>query len=436
MKKKDLKESNFKKVEVKKMKHEEQKQALIAEGEKRGLNLPELKVLSTDPYFVGTERDYRDAQWAAELWDKMMQKRRKPLHIRGFHYWIMSNRVKKPDGKFYTEPDPEKDWIFLLHACQVARYLGIGEWQNLVDLKHPEPKDYDNYWVGSGLERDGKVDVQGELNSKLEGLVQECLRELLAMSPHYYTEGYQMYHLELWCEKNSMSFVLEPPCRRYGACYQPLVGQASVEKVNMSAERAIKAAQAGKKVRIFYISDWDRYGWSMVSAVARKLEFFTRNNPGVDIKLTRLALSEEQITKFNLPKAPKHGEAVVELDALEAIYPGELGKIVENTLKLYYDFNKPKIVEEENRRIRKEVEQLLDENLRKPLEQAFSKLNITGIAKGITLTKVIDKSFQPPKPGYEVKEPEKWVYNSTLDYWRQLAEYKKYKASRKEQSVE
>jgi len=47
-----------------------------------------------------------------------------------------------------------------------------------------------------------------------------------------------------------------------------------VEKVNMSCQRALKAAKAGKKVRIFYISDYDRYGMTMVPAVARKIEFF------------------------------------------------------------------------------------------------------------------------------------------------------------------
>ena len=49
--------------------------------------------------------------------------------------------------------------------------------------------------------------------------------------------------------------------------------RASVEKVNMAAKRAIEAARAGKAVRLFCISDWDRYGWTIVAAVARKLEY-------------------------------------------------------------------------------------------------------------------------------------------------------------------
>ncbi len=415
--------------------HEEVKQDIISQGKQLGYGVGELKVLSTDPYFVGTDKDYTDAKWAANLWDTMMAKRRKPLHLRGFHYWVMSNRVRKPDGNFYTEPDPVKDWGFLLHAAQVARYLGIGSWQSLVDLKHPDPSDYDNYWVGSGLASDGQVDIQAAIKTKFDGLVEEILKELLGNAPRFYESGYQLYHLEVWCEKGSMGFAIEPPCRKYGACYQPLVGQASVEKVNMSANRAIKAAQAGKKVRIFYISDWDRYGASMVSAVARKLEFFIQNNVGVDIKLMKLALNEDQIKEFNLPKEPKHGESVVELDALEAIHPGELSKIINYALQPYYDTDKPRIVSSENRNIRERARQLLEVKLRVPLEQTFEKITSEKFTTDVDLTTTLDPEFEPPEPGYEVEEVGDWMYDSGRSYFEQLEEYKKYKASRVEEEV-
>jgi len=410
------------------LKHEEIKNQLIAEAKRLGLKLNELRVLSTDPYFVGTDKDYIDAQWAADLWDKMMAKRKKQLHLRGFHYWCMSNRVKKPDGNFYTQPDPVKDWTFLLHSAQIARYLGIGKWENLVDLKHPAPTDYDNYFVGSGIYQDGHVDIPKIVKGRIEGLIDDILKQ----APKYYESGYQMYHLEVWCEKQSMGFVIEPQCKKYNATYQPLVGQASVEKVNMSASRAIKAAQAGKKVRVFYISDWDRYGWSMVSAVARKLEFFIQGNPNMDVKLTRLALSEDQINKFNLPKAPKHGEAVVELDALEAIYPNELGKIIDAALKPYYDFNKPKTVNAENLAMRDRAKDML-----KPLEETLDLLrNAMKNIQNIDLSKAIDPDFKVPEPDHIIDDNNtNWVYDSNRDYFKQIKEYKKYKASRAEEEA-
>jgi len=419
------------------MNHEELKQALIRQGKQAGIPRSELNVLSQDPFFVGSKKNYEDAQWAAALWDKMMAKRKKALHLRGFHYWVQSQGIPKPNGEKYAHVDPSKDWGFLLGAAKIARYLGIGEWKNLVDLKHPNPVDYDNYWVGSGLSKNGEVDIQTELNSKLEGLVDEFLRELLYDAPKYYTDGYQMFHCEVACEKNSMGFVIEPACRKYGACYQAFVGQASVEKIDMMTDRAVKAAQVGKKVRIFYIADFDRYGKSMIPAVARKIEFrnIIEKREG-DIKLCRLALTEEQINQYRLPYAPKHGEEVVELDALEAIHPGALGKIVEDALKPYYDEDKPKIVEQENRRIREQVRQMLEEKLQQPLQEAFSGIDIAGIAGELSLADAINPEFEPPEPGHEVDDSNRnWVYDSERDYWEQLREYRKYKSEREEEEA-
>lgn len=430
------------------MNHEQLKQTLIEQGKNAGIPRSELNVLSQDPFFVGSKRDYDDAKWAADLWDRMMAKRRKPLHLRGFHYWIQSQGIAKPNGILYTHGDPNtskeeqdkapgKDWGFLLKAAKMARYLGIGKWENLVDFKHPEPKDYDNYWVGSGLYKNGEVDIQDQLNSKLEGLVQEFLSELLHEAPRYSTDGYQTTHLEVWCEKNSMGFVIEPACRRYDACYQALVGQASVEKASMSFNRAVKAARAGKKVRIFYISDFDRYGKNMVPAVARKLEYFKLvESEDMDIKVCSLALSEEQINQYDLPYAPKHGEEVVELDALEAIHPGALGKIVEEALAPYFDKEKPAIVEQENRRIREQVRQMLEEKLQQPLQEAFADIDIAGIAGELSLTEAIDPEFEPPEPGHDVDDDNRgWVYSSDRDYWEQWQEYKRYKEEREEEEL-
>lgn len=429
------------------MNHEQLKQSLIEQGKQQGMTATELKVLSRDPFFVGSTRDYEEAKWAAGLWDIMMASRRKSLHLRGFHYWIQSQGIPKPDGIKYAYGDPKtskeeqdkapsKDWGFLLKASQTARYLGIGKWENLVDFKHPEPKDYDNYWVGSGLSKSGEIDIQTELNSKLEGLVNEFLQELLHNAPRYSTEGYQTTHLEVWCEKNSMGFVIEPACRKYDACYQALVGQSSVEKVSMSFDRAVRAARAGKKVRLFYISDYDRYGRSMVPAVARKIEYFKLSESvDMDIKVCSLALLEEQINKFKLPYAPKHGEEVVELDALEAIHPGALGKIVEQALKPYYDSEKPAIVEAENRRIREQVRQMLEEKLQQPLQEAFAGIDIEGFAGELSLADAINPEFEPPEPGHDTDDSDRsWVYDSKRSYWSQWNEYKKYKASGEEES--
>ena len=123
------------------------KEELKEQAKDRGISLTDAHVLSIDPFFCGSRKDYVDAEWASKIWDRVMAKRKKPLHLRGFHYAVMSLGAIKPDGIKYASKDPAKDWGYLLHCAQMARYLGIGEWKNLVDLKHPEPSDYNRYSV-------------------------------------------------------------------------------------------------------------------------------------------------------------------------------------------------------------------------------------------------------------------------------------------------
>lgn len=419
------------------MSHQEIKELLLRQAKEAGISATDAKVLSIDPYFVGSPKDIEMGTWAAQQWDAMMAKRKKPLHLRGFHYYLMSKGVVKPDGVKYAHEDPVKDWTWLLLAAQMARYLGIGEWKGLADLKHPDPSDYDNYWVGYGLERDGTVDVQAQLQSELDGLVDRLVNNVIKQCPNYYIEGYQTYHLEVWIEKQSMGIFIEPVVKKYGAVYQPLVGQASVEKVNMAFARCMRAAEAGKKVRIFYISDWDRYGAWMPAATARKLEFYVDTQPKqLDIKLAWLALTEDQINQFNLPKAPKHGEKVVELDALEALRPGALGKIVEKALVEYFDFDNPKIVIEENNRIKERARALVEEKLRLPLEASLGDLKVEGVEE-LNLQETLDSNFVTPEPGYEVDDSgENWILNTNLEYWEQWKVYRKFKAEgRQEEEV-
>jgi hypothetical protein len=93
-----------------------------------------------------------------------------------------------------------------------------------------------------------------------------------------------------------------------------------------------------KPVRIFYISDFDPSGDNMPIQVARQLEFWRSTYaPESDIKLTPLALTAAQALHYNLPRIPikdsdlskakfeaEYGVGATELDALEALYPGDL----------------------------------------------------------------------------------------------------------------
>jgi hypothetical protein len=153
----------------------------------------------------------------------------------------------------------------------------------------------------------------------------------------------------LWIEKSTMDDVLEPICRRYGMDLVTGVGFQSITSViSMLRHRVLKH---NKPTRILYISDFDPAGEQMPVATSRQIEFWLNEYaPGADIKLTPLALTKEQVVRYRLPRVPikdtdlrkqgfedRHGEGAVELDALEALYPGELAASIEAAIAPYFD---------------------------------------------------------------------------------------------------
>jgi hypothetical protein len=87
----------------------------------------------------------------------------------------------------------------------------------------------------------------------------------------------------------------------------------------------------------------------MPTSVARKIEFFLRRGgDNLDVALIPIALTRQQVAQFDLPKVPikesdrrrsafeaRHGEGATELDALEALHPGALARIVTQAIDRY-----------------------------------------------------------------------------------------------------
>src|SRR3989304_3831676 len=84
-----------------------------------------------------------------------------------------------------------------------------------------------------------------------------------------YQEGDQPVHLEIWCEKSTVDDVLVPLCQVYG---MNLVTGTGYESITASVVMLQRALEAGKRVRLLYISDYDPAGRNMPIAVARQLE--------------------------------------------------------------------------------------------------------------------------------------------------------------------
>lgn len=288
-----------------------------------------------DPFYTGTPGDWTLAQWFADLWQQFGYT--SGVHIRRVHYQIVSQQppVIMPNGLPYE--NTEACWDVLNQASKQARYLGLVDPGAFVDRRNPSPHLFT-----------GEAASTPAINID-PGLWGTPTLPSFPELPRCWVDGYtgqQRYHLEIWCEKSTMNDVLLPLCERYGANLVTGLGEMSI-----TATLALAQRFNGKPVRIFYVSDFDPAGQSMPCAVARKIEYFQRNGGyEADVKLFSVVLTADQVQRYQLPRTPlkktekragkfedRHGSGAVELDALEALYPGRLASILTAELDRYYD---------------------------------------------------------------------------------------------------
>ena len=155
------------------------------------------------------------------------------------------------------------------------------------------------------------------------------------------------YVIEIWAEKSTMNDILVPLARRLGVTLVTGLGELSHTHCNLLVKRVLEHQ---RKCRILYIADHDPAGHGMPVSIARKIEHILRRDghDDLDIRLDPLVLTAEQVGHYGLPRIPikgsdrrkghfeaRFGEGAVELDALEAIHPGELARIIEQRIEVY-----------------------------------------------------------------------------------------------------
>ena len=441
-------------------------QSLKRELRKTGVKAKNSDLLAlspqNDPYGVFTDGRKEMGKWAYEVWESMD---RPTFHIRRMHYWIVSSEVKKPNGKLYE--NTEKDWNYLANAVKYARYLGLIPVDVLEDRRNPDPiinVEYrkDECWIGDidlslspevELSTDG---IYGDIHEFADAVAKQAVSNSLI---NFHTENAQPYHLEVWCEKSTMNDVLTPVCGRYCANLVTGLGQMSLTQCYHLIKRT---CIAGKPVRILYISDFDPAGTSMPRATARKIEWCIDHlDVSVDVRLKPIALTQNQCVRYQLPRTPikdsdkakssfekKYGEGATELDALEALHPGELGRLVADALDPFYD---PDIGEELlsfeeslKSEIYNTVYDAIIEQAGEEIDELFAEIqaDVERIQKVIepflvTLQAKVEKlnsllsdfyidinvDTQPPRSRLLALEDECWLFDSRRDYLTQLSWY-------------
>lgn len=393
----------------------------LAAGE--GAKVTDLLALApqNDPFYVGTPTTLAMGQWFADVWQQAGYT--SGVHLRRVHYWLVSQDPPYPThkGELYTNTD--NHWKYLGNASKYARYLDLVRIADVIDRKNPDPHVFADYPYTTSPEYYVSTP---ELDAPGVGIY--GIDNALA----------QPYHLEVWCEKSTMDDVLLPVAQRYGANLVTFEGEVSITSCCHDLVKRIDDS-GGKPCRIWYLSDFDPAGKSIPAAMSRKVEWALYDGDlDYDVKITPLALTPEQVQRYRLPRTPikktekraekfedAFGAGATELDALEAIHPGELADLVDGALSPYYSEAAAREVRERTRDLHQAISAQVD------AITARYAAEIEALADMITELRAVEvdaAEYAVDRYSPHVIDGNDWLFDSQRDYLTQIAYYKAHKS--------
>ncbi len=323
-------------------------QAIKELSKETGQPIPSLLALArqNDPFFGGSPANVDLATWFRGIWRNAGFSQ--GVHLRRVHYQLVSTGAKRHDDRAYE--NTLQCWDYLCQAGKAARYLGYVSPTAFEDRRNPPPHNnvyarWDDPNPSAYIPSpewqlpEITVDIAEDINLSLPQP---------EISGYDYQDADQPYHLVLFVEKSTMNDVLEPICQELGMDYITSLGFQSITTVVNLLQRI---QRLDKPCRIAYISDFDPAGDFMPVGVARQIEYWAQNYCSKEVKLQPICLTHDQVEEWNLPTIPikesdlrangfmerRNCNGAVELDALEALHPGELARIVREWAEPYRD---------------------------------------------------------------------------------------------------
>jgi len=395
----------------------------------------------SDPFYADRPGRREAAEWFAGLWGRFDFPR--GVHLRRIHYALISQRepVEMAEGKPYE--NTFECWQKLCVASRDARHLELvpADWWSdkkstaLIHLVEPAAAEVT-------LE-------EGEL-SAMTDMPEPPRLELIPPTVA------QPYHIELWCEKTTINDILLSLDEQYGGL-NIITGEGELS-LTACVQVVDRARATGRPVRILYISDFDPGGQSMPLTVARKIEHqIYQRGLDLDIQVRVVALTREQVIEYDIPPIPlketekraanfheQHGGLAAELDALEALHPGELRRILAQEIERYFDPDLAAETEAAAEEFAAELEEITDsvhEEHREQLdelEEAWGEIaslieswneRAQAVWRSIARN-LLDAAPDPDDHDWpEAREPDEDddpLFDSTRDYVEQMDRYKQY----------
>ncbi len=181
----------------------------------------------------------------------------------------------------------------------------------------------------------------------------------------------QSYYIEVWCEKDAVSNIIEPVCRKWDVTFMANRGYSSQTAMYDAFKRLAAAAREDKKIGVLYLGDHDPSGIDMTFDIMNRLGNFIFHDKERRFEgVVRLALNMNQIDEYQPPENPAkvtdsrykkyaevYGESSWELDALE---PTVLSELVEKAILEFVDQEKFDAVVEEETKHRDKIIELVE----------------------------------------------------------------------------
>lgn len=158
----------------------------------------------------------------------------------------------------------------------------------------------------------------------------------------------QQNYVEVWCEKDAVSNILEPVCSKYDVVFMANRGYSSASAMYNASKRIDRAMRSGKNVKVIYFGDHDPSGIDMTRDI-RDRQGLLIHGMGSFEYVDRAALNMDQVKKYGPPENPakttdsrfkayvsEFGESSWELDALE---PAVLSSMLDTQISELIDFD-------------------------------------------------------------------------------------------------
>ena len=177
-------------------------------------------------------------------------------------------------------------------------------------------------WITDGTRWMRKPRTWNSVDSLLSSVVRSYRRDLWEDQDSY---------VELWVEKDALAGVLTEETYKWDV---PLMVSRGFSSATFLYEAAEAIKEKGKPAYVYVFTDYDRSGENIAKQIRKG---FDEHAPEAEITVERVAVTPEQIERYDLPsRPPKHqgDPPAVELDALP---PDILREIARECIEQHID---------------------------------------------------------------------------------------------------